>query len=175
MGVILTAFLLDCFVTALAVVIAARVCRRFVANTSVRRRIVAFAGVAVFFGAHWPIFSLLWSTTVRQGENVAVELYQAIGPRLPPEASNITYHADCAGSDAVFDVSEAVFKKWANEKGWRVLEISSPQVFDLGRLGLHTTLVEGIKVSETFHPRGTGVDIVFDRSTGRCYFRYSAW
>ncbi len=148
---------------------------RRIRNSALRVRISWFVIVATGLGLIVPVLSFLWSQTVKQGIEGPMNSYRGIGPRLPFSVSHVTYYTSHSGTEAVFLIDERSLTRWANEQGWHVTEIQKPESVQLPHLGLANSVANGMAVHETWHPRGAGVHIVFDRDTGNCFFLYASY
>lgn len=123
-----------------------------------------------------PIFQLTWWSTIRQGTDVPVDQFSAIGPALPSVVTRVTYYSNYAGTAALFRIGESDFVAWARSNKWGVKEIgSSPETVDLSDVGVERTVADGLVVSEVYDPTGRGVHIVYDRRAGECLFRFAAY
>jgi hypothetical protein len=132
--------------------------------------VVAFCGVLSFV----PMARWAWASTVTQGKSVARSDFDGIGPSLPAAVERITYYSDYGGCEAVFAVKECVIVAWASQEKWRVSEVGAGRSVSLARLGISRTVTDGLFIEEQFSPRGTGVIVVFDRSTGDCFYRFNS-
>lgn len=132
-----------------------------------------FAGVC-FILLFMPLSRLLWNSTVTKGENVSLSEYHGIGPKLPPGVRDITYHSCYGGTEAMFSINKNDFITWVDIEGWKRKTAKKAQV-DLYYLDVTCDVRDAIAVDETFHPRGTGVHIVFDCAKNKCYFRYASY
>ena len=108
---------------------------------------------------------------------------------LPATASNVSYYKSYLNTAYEFDISEANFVRWSR---WKLQPITTPVEFlrctyflrDPSDSGLSPTVSEAIDLShivqisnglfyEERQPNGGGVEVAFDRDTGRAYFHSS--
>jgi hypothetical protein len=170
-GVLFLAMLIDLAIAS-AVAGGLALLRRSGADMPIRP---LWAAGLLFLVLLFPLLDLVSSSTVMRGENLSVNQYRGTGPELPAEASGISYNNNFQGTDAVFSVSEAAFLNWTSDNNWRTTRLTAPESVDIHQLGIETTVENGLAVSETFHPRGTGVSMTYDTDSGRCYYRYSSY
>ena len=133
------------------------------------------AALILFAALFYPVLLLLWSTTVVKGVDVSLGDYRGIGPRLPPSTLRITYYSDYQGTQAVFGVREEEFAMWTSREGWKREEVRGKKLVCLRHPDIERAVTDGIVAEELFHPRGTGITLVFDRKEGTCYYRYSSY
>ena len=177
MGVLIAAFWLAALI-GLAVTVAISLLLRW---WGLRRLTITalavpmIAGGLVFVTLYVPLMKWIWSGTVTRGQNVALAEYRALGPSLPPEASNITYYGNYGGTEAVFSLAEDAFMRWAVDNKWQTSVVAAPEQISLHSLEVSASVNQGFVVKELFHPRGTGVHIVFDGKKNLCYFSFSSY
>ncbi|MHC4504618.1 MAG: hypothetical protein ACYTFI_15045 [Planctomycetota bacterium] len=132
-------------------------------------------GAAVFFLLLGPTMGLLWAASAVHGSSVSASEFRGSGPRLPQSARAITYYSDPRGTDAVFTITGPDFVSWTSKEGWQNRSIDGEESVDLLLLKIERAITDGLVVEQQFHPRGTGVMIVYDRIKGMCYYHYSAY
>lgn len=171
-GVLILTLILDALLTA-GIVLCVRI---FARGTKVATVVTHPAAIACLFVVLIePLLRGVWASSVVQGNQVTLQQVRGPGPDLPEDATKITYYADFQGMDAFFSVPEEAFRSWVNANDWHVEQIVAPEEVVLHGLNVRHTVNEGFIVNETFHRRGTGVQIVFDARRHQVYYRYSAY
>lgn len=134
---------------------------------------------AVFWGAaivlFVPVCMAYFALLAHQGASVTPSEVKSLGPELPTNAIKINYRSDWQGTDAVFTIKEHQLTLWAKSNRWNVEEIQGVEHAYLSKLSLEVIVERGLVIHEKFHPRGTGVDVIFNRMTEECFYRYSSY
>lgn len=151
------------------------VLRRRVRNPKVMTALQCIVAFVTGVGLIVPVHHFIWARTIVQGTCVPIDAYRGMGPRLPSVVTQVTYYSDWARTDAVFEIEERSLMTWVSSHKWAAKEIEVGERVYFPQMNVSTSITRGVKVDERFHPRGTGVRIVFSRETGFCYFEYASY
>ena len=105
---------------------------------------------------------------IRRGENCDISQFDVTWPKLPANASDITYYSDLDGCRAVFHISDSDFRSWVIDNQWIVTPLAGNKDVSLPSINKDFNVSTGI---EFFSPPHTGtIRGVYDSDKQLCGF-----